>query len=107
MQPGGKIDAGETPAEAVCREVYEELGTAVSHADIRPLGRHRAEAANEPGHHVEADLYSVTLRDEPRPTAEIEEIAWIDPAAPGDIELAPLTRDTVLDLVRRAAQRSG
>ena len=32
--------------------------------------------------------------------AEIAEMAWIDPHAPGDIELAPLTRDTVLEFVR-------
>jgi hypothetical protein len=32
------------------------------------------------------------------PNREIDEAIWIDPAAPPDIDLAPLTRDHVLPL---------
>jgi hypothetical protein len=42
----------------------------------------------------------VRLDDVPRPAAEIVELAWVDPTAPGDLELAPLTRHTVLAMVR-------
>ena len=35
-----------------------------------------------------------------QPGGKIEEIAWIDLARPGDIELAPLTRDAVFELLR-------
>lgn len=67
---------------------------------MRELGHHTAIAANEPGHSVAADLFSVTLDGMPQIAAEIEEMAWIDPHAPGDIALAPLTRDTVLEWAR-------
>jgi 8-oxo-dGTP pyrophosphatase MutT (NUDIX family) len=100
MQPGGKIMPGETAVEALQREIAEELGVAVVASATRALGRHVAEAANEPGHLVEADLFSVSLDGEPRAAAEIDQIVWVDPAATGDIELAPLTRDTVLGLLR-------
>lgn len=100
MQPGGKIDAGETAVEALQREIAEELGLMVPVSAIRPLGRHIAQAANEPGHVVDAELFMVSVRGQPRAAAEIDEIAWIDPATPGDIELAPLTREAVFALLR-------
>jgi len=100
MQPGGKIDAGETAVEALQREIAEELGLVVPASAIRPLGRHIAQAANEPGHVVDAELFMVSVRGQPRAAAEIDEIAWIDPATPGDIELAPLTREAVFALLR-------
>ncbi|WP_264070677.1 NUDIX hydrolase [Mycolicibacterium komossense] len=101
MQPGGKIMPGEPPIEALQREIAEELGVVVETSALRPLGRHVAEAANEPGHLVEADLFMVSLEATPHAAAEIEEIAWVDLAAPGDIELAPLTRGTVATVLRR------
>ncbi|MGV9803166.1 NUDIX hydrolase [Mycobacterium sp. NPDC003449] len=103
MQPGGKIEPGEEPLRALAREVREELGVDVDRSTVRPLGRHDAVAANEPGHLVDALLYLVDLDGEPRPAAEIAELAWIDPYAPGDVELAPLTGQTVFALVRELA----
>jgi 8-oxo-dGTP pyrophosphatase MutT (NUDIX family) len=100
MQPGGKIEPGEEPLEALVREVYEELGTDVERSSVRALGRYTAAAANEPGHVVDADLFLVTLLGAPAPAAEIDEMAWIDPHAPDGIELAPLTIHPVLTLVR-------
>lgn len=61
-----------------------------------PIGQFSAPAANEAGAVVVADLFRLDVTGEVRPQAEIEEIRWIDPAAPGSIELAPLTRDEVL-----------
>jgi 8-oxo-dGTP pyrophosphatase MutT (NUDIX family) len=100
MQPGGKIDAGEIAVEALQREIAEELGLVVPVSAIRPLWRHIAEAANEPGHVVDAELFMVSVQGQPLAAAEIDEIAWIDPATPGDIELAPLTREAVFALLR-------
>jgi 8-oxo-dGTP diphosphatase len=101
MQPGGKIMPGESAVDALHREVAEELGVEVAPSSVRALGRHVADAANEPGHTVDAELFAVTLSGEPRATAEIEEIAWVDPANPGGIDLAPLTEHAVIRILRR------
>ncbi|HEX5144614.1 MAG TPA: NUDIX domain-containing protein [Mycobacterium sp.] len=100
MQPGGKIEDGEAALAALDRELVEELGTGLDPASVRDLGRFHAPAANEPGHQVDARLFAVDLVAAPAASAEIEEIVWVDPYAPGDIEMAPLTRDTVLTIVR-------
>ena len=42
-----------------------------------------------------------TVQAEQYVAAEIAEIAWIDPTAPGDIELAPLAEQTVFGLYER------
>jgi len=98
MQPGGKRDAGEDDVAALCREIAEELGCGVVPASIRPLGEFNAVAANEPGFRVQASLYGVDVTGGITPNQEIDETIWIDPAAPSDIDLAPLTRDHVLPL---------
>ncbi|AZE13211.1 Nudix hydrolase family protein [Pseudomonas chlororaphis subsp. aureofaciens] len=101
MQPGGKIEPSELPAQALARELEEELGLRIAPADALYLGRFCAPAANEPGFVVEAELFRLDLdTDEVRPAAEIEEVRWIDPEAGDELTLAPLTRDLILPFYR-------
>ncbi|MCF5053651.1 NUDIX domain-containing protein [Pseudomonas syringae] len=102
MQPGGKIDAGEQPAEALARELYEELNLQIEPSDAIYLGTFSAPAANEPGFTVEAELFQVQIDVPVSPAAEIEEVRWIDPAGDGGLQLAPLTRDLILPFYRES-----
>ena len=98
MQPGGKRDPGEDDIAALSREILEELGCGVVGASVRPLGEFDAIAANEPGFRVQACLYGIDVTGDITPSREIDETIWVDPSAPPDIPLAPLTRDHVLPL---------
>ena len=99
MQPGGKREPGEDDIAALAREIREELGCEVIADSVVLAGVFRAPAANETGREVVAQVYRVDVEGEPKASAEIIEAAWIDPASPGTIELAPLTRDHVLPLM--------
>jgi 8-oxo-dGTP pyrophosphatase MutT (NUDIX family) len=100
MQAGGKIEPGEAPLDALKRELREELDIELT-AKPDHLGRFSAPAAHEEGRIVEAEIYHLRFSGEVFPAAELEEIRWVDPAAPGAIPLAPLTRDHILPMAQR------
>jgi 8-oxo-dGTP diphosphatase len=101
MQPGGKRDPGEDDVAALAREIAEELGCCMVRDSLQPLGEFDAVAANEPGWRVHACLYEIDVTGDIVPDREIDEMIWINPSAPPDIPLAPLTRDHVLPLASR------
>ncbi len=107
MQPGGKMDEGETQVDALEREIAEELGCGLERGSCRTLGRFSAPAANEPGWTVEAELFSARLSGEIRLDAEIEEAVWVDPEVEPVLHLAPLTRRHALPLARHLKGQAG
>ena len=99
QQPGGKPDAGETPLEAVVREVAEETGIVADPASFEPLGRFTDAAANEPGHLVVADAYVLRVAVDAAsvvPAAEIAELRWLTEADVEATPLAPLSRNHLI-----------
>jgi len=100
MQPGGHIDAGETPAMAARREATEELGLAVAHPASGPrlihLDVHDAALG-----HTHLDLRYLLLAPDADPTpppGESPEARWCDwdearaLADPALVDALPLAR---------------
>jgi 8-oxo-dGTP pyrophosphatase MutT (NUDIX family) len=100
MQPGGKIELHESPAQALAREIEEELGIRVAPDAPEYLGEFTAQAANETHHIVNAACFYIRADFDVSPTREIEEAVWIAPSDTS-LPLAPLTRDHLLPIVRQ------
>lgn len=108
MLPGGKPEPGESAAACAAREVAEELAIALDPASLTLLGVFRTAAANEPGFALEATVFAhdfVAAALSAAPLAEIEEVAWLDPARPREglaphIAVAPLNIEFVFPALR-------
>lgn len=98
MLPGGKREPGEDDIGALSRELVEELGVTLISATL--LGRFEAAAANEPRAFVRSNAYLVEARGQIATLAEIEELLWIDPAAPPAVPIAPLLLGHILPRLR-------
>lgn len=91
IQPGGKREPGEDSLLTLARELHEEIGVELVPGSAQRLGEFEADAVNEPGRRVRGEAFHVQVRGEPRPQAEIEQLAWIDPRDPGQLQVAPLS----------------
>jgi 8-oxo-dGTP diphosphatase len=94
--PGGKVEPGEAPVDALGREIVEELGCQAR------VGR-----IDEVVFHAYADfdlymlVYAVTLVGEPR-AVEVADLRWVPPAELTSFEVLPAD----VALVRRLADEA-
>lgn len=71
--PGGKIEQGESPEQAVIRETVEELG--VSPSNLVQKGSYSA--LTPEGRKIDMYVFFGTISDDIAPLAEIRELHWL------------------------------
>jgi 8-oxo-dGTP diphosphatase len=107
MQAGGKPEPGESPAEALVRELHEELALDLTVDDLDYVGRFHAPAANEAHHVVDAEVFRVPADATAVASAEIEELIWVTPEEAAEVLLAPLTSEVLLPLLAYQRAHTG
>jgi len=101
MLPGGKPEAGESPAQTAVRECAEEIGVDLDPEALRTLGVFTDAAANEADRQVRGTVYVHPAVPVVAAAAEIAELRWLDPsAAPLPQDLAPMLEHQVLPALR-------
>lgn len=93
--PGGKIEPGETPEQAVTRELREELGVEPCERCLHPFAfvSHPYETF-----HIVMPLFLCRQWDGFPHPAEGQEIAWTRPARLMDFNLAPADRPLATEI---------
>ncbi len=99
MQPGGKPEPGESPAETLARELHEELGVQLDPADLEPLGTFTTAAANEARTTLIADVFRARIEHPVVADAEIDAVMWMHPDDFAQHQLAPLITQHMLALM--------
>jgi len=105
--PGGKIDAGESAKEALCREIAEELNVHLQKEDLRYYTHISAAAFGElDGIMMEQECFFADKEVNPQTFGEIGELKYFslseyveqEPTAPGAVSiLEKLKTDGYID----------
>jgi 8-oxo-dGTP diphosphatase len=99
--PGGKVEAGETPVEALVREIHEELNCTIRVGDIEDLVFFAY-----PDFDLVMPVYRARIvRGRPRP-AQVRALAWIDMAALARTAMPPADLPLASRLARAARTRA-
>ncbi len=92
--PGGKIEPGETPGEALRREILEELDTVITVGDYLTTVDY-----DYPGFHLKMDCFMAEVVKGGLVLREHEAARWLSREDMDDVDWLPADR-TIIDLIK-------
>ncbi|RYJ24637.1 putative mutT-like protein [Streptomyces sp. L-9-10] len=93
--PGGKLEPGEGPEQALVRELREELGV-----ETEPVERIPGEWQLKPGYVLQVWMARL-LSGEPRPLEDHDELRWLGPDEIHTVDWLDQDRPAVAEAARR------
>lgn len=88
--PGGKLESGESPEEALIRECREECGIEVAVLEILEVTHHRYPEKDVLLLFYRCELHAGEVRH-----VQVADHAWVSPADLGDYQLPPADEPVV------------
>lgn len=84
--PGGKVESGETPEEALKRELFEELAIEINETDLVPLN---FASMQYPDFHLLMPLWELRKWNGAPVAQEGQELAWVRAAELDNLNVPP------------------
>ena len=95
--PGGKIDAGETPEEALCREIKEELDTEIAVGELFTTIDY-----DYPTFHITMHCYLCTIENGSLTLLEHEAAKWLSLEQLDSITWLPADQIVIAELQNKS-----
>ncbi len=97
IPPGGQLETGETPKQALIRELFEELKITVVESEIKKMDTFYIKGGGQENYDVQMDMFYVNYwQGEITSDNEVEEILWIDSRLPMDVKIGSIFEHEVL-----------